>query len=268
MSRWFIIALLVIGGCSTIPWTGPRYILGTPTAEAGTVYLHHDGKMSEDGNTYTIRWSCMTNCNSALQSERDRVDPILATNRWPVRRNHIELSLDGGSNWTRRIGYGVQTDNGRLAGEYVWSPPEDYSLLTTTACLRMTDLDGQPCGNGTNYGFDIPPGQYIQSAQFTIAGIAVVVPGAGDVWYSGNYSQEITWRQAGAGADIACYWITPDTASTYTNNLLSRWTNCVDGVNTRLITTTMPAAPQVEIVLRSMTDMQIIGYSGVIVVDP
>lgn len=263
---WAACALL-FAGCSTDSGpNGKRFVLGVPTAGAqDKVYLRHDAKMAHDGNTYSIRWGAMTNTNSSIP--HPLYDAELATNRWPVKRNHIDLSLDGGATWVRRIGFGVQIDKDRLNGEMMWSPPEDYTLLSTNARLRIVTLDGEMFGTGTNYPFDIPPGRYIQSDQFTIAGIGVLYPDAESVWYSGS-PNVLQWSQAGAGSDISAYWVTPGTVSAYTNHLIGRWTNCVEGFNQQDATITAPPSPEVRIVLRSMQDMAIIGYSPVFTLEP
>lgn len=268
-----VMMLALLSGCVSTPDTwAPRYQIGVPQADAapapGTVYLRHDAKMREDGNTYTISYIAMTNSNSDVLD-----DPIvqaanadLATNRWPLKRMHIDLSLDGGQTWPHRIGYGVAP--GGPFGELVWSPPEDYSLLTTNARLRLTTLDGAMFGHrGDGTPYDVPEGQYLMCEPFTIAGATITAPEADSLHYVG-FPLDVTWLQAGCGDIMTLMWITQETATNAINQVIAVFSNCVEGVNTRTIDLTIPPAVQVKLVLHSRSDPAIIGYSGIIDVEP
>jgi len=250
-----VICLVIVAGCLHTPQRQPPYILGVPMAEAapGTVYIRHALKSADDGNTYTIRWSSQTNW------------PGL-TPEWPVARFHIDLAVDG-SNYTRRIAYGVQTDKARLAGEFVWSPPLDYSLLSECARIRAAGLDGQPFPVDVGYPPARPIGGYITSAPFVLAGIDCVAPAAGGVVYH-NAPMTVTWRQAGAGVSISIYWITPETVSTWSSQILATYTNAVCGTNTFTCNAAMPEAVAARLVLVSNADPLIIGYSQTFIVEP
>lgn len=253
-----LVILALFSGCRTEPGPhGQRYVIGIQTAEAADpVYLRHDAKSVADGNTYTIWWMAMTNANSDVPYPP--YDAVLSNNRWPVQRNHIDLSIDGGGTWTRRIGYGVEIDRGRVSGQMVWSPPPDYSLLTTNARLRIVTLDGDQFGSGTNYPFDVTPGQAIMSDVFTLAGIDVVAPGRSAAWYT-TFPAEVRWRAAGAGSVCDVWWVTP-----YASGFIARVTNAPDApTNVCVIeAVSMPAAPEVQIAVRSVSDPAIVGYSA------
>jgi len=150
----------------------------------------------------------------------------------------------------------------------VWSPPEDYSLLTTNARLRLTTLDGAMFGHrGDGTPYDVPAGQYLMSQPFTIAGATITEPAAGAILYSG-FPVNVTWSQAGCGSTLKLMWITPTTSANATNQVVATFTNCVEGSNTRTITVIIPASVQVKLALQSRSDPAIIGYSGIIDVEP
>jgi hypothetical protein len=229
------------------------------------VYLWHEAKYREDGNTYTITMCAITN-TANVDPESPYVADIQAT-RWPVHRTHVDLSLDGGRTWPRRIGNGVQMDRDRVSATMVWSPPLDWSLLTTNAMLRATQLDGQPFpAREPAMPYDVPAGQYVKSAPFVIAGIQCLSPTNGQIVYAGE-SYPLRWRQAGAGETIRLYWITPDTVDSYTNNLIVTLTNCVEmATNSQAVT--MPAAIGVsKLLFISESDPALHGYSGVISIE-
>ena len=191
--RYFPIGLLgvlLLGGCvSTPPVFPPRWQIGVPCANAapepGTVYLRHDIKSAHDGNSYVIEFYAMTNSNSDCLD-----DPIvqdansdLATNQWPARRCHLDLSIDGGSNWIRRIAYGAQVDFDRVGGRFVWSPREDYSLLTTNAVIRAVLLDAGPWPARTPAKpWDLPAGTFPKCSRFPIVGAVIDHPSGGILW--------------------------------------------------------------------------------------
>jgi hypothetical protein len=249
-----------------------RYALGTPTAAAaaapGTVYLRNDLKAQLDGNTYVIEYLAMTNCNSDLTNDPAVIsyNADLATNRWPFRRMHIDLSIDGGETYPRRIGYAVSA--GGPFGELIWSPPEDYALLTTNARLRLCTLDGSPFGHrGDGKPYDVPTNTFLISSPFSIVGASITDPPAGELVYAG-FPLDLTWVQAGAGAVMRLYWITPESVGNSTNQLIETFTNCVEGTNVRTVIYDLPPAEQMKLVLVSQSDPNLIGYSGSIWVEP
>jgi hypothetical protein len=266
-NKLHILALALIGGCvSTSPIIPPRYQVGIPSADAatndpvaGTVYL---GRVFK---SYTIPIVAITN-NANIDPESPAYLDI-ATNRWPARRTHVDLSLDGGATWPHRIGYGVQFDAARIEANLVWSPPDDYSLMTTNARLRAVPLDGSPWPQRTPPApYDIPPGSYPMSGRFSIVGAVIDEPAGGILW-RGN-SATLRWRQLGGGTVYDLYWLTPDSAAIDMVHWVTSISNVVDGVNTKVISLNVPAAPQVRLALVSASDQWIIGYSQTFTVDP
>jgi hypothetical protein len=236
--------------------------------ERGTVYLRHDLKADEDGNTYRIDYIAMTNTNSDVLDSPivQAANADLATNRWPIKRMHMDLSIDGGQTWIRRIGYGVAP--GGPFGELVWSPPEDYSLLTTNAMLRLTTLDGDSFGHrGDGTPYDVAEGAYITSPPFKIVGATITAPEEGAILYSG-FPVDLTWSQAGCGGTMTLMWISEETYANASNQVIATFTNCVDGINTRSITINVAQHVDAKFVLQSSSDPAIIGYSGIINFEP
>lgn len=263
------LCLLVAGCVSPPPHWPPRWQIGTPVAcgEAalGTVYLQHESKQAEDGNTYTIQFMAITNTISVDPDSPYAAD--IAANRWPVKRSHVDLSLDGGQTWPRRIGYGIPVDSGRVAGEFVWSPPLDWSLLSTNAMLRATDLDGNYFPARTNpTPYDIPAGQYVKSAPFTIAGIHVLEPVAGQITWASTPAT-VRWRSAGAGTTMRVYWLTPSTVTNWANQCLGTYTNADLVEQTNSIAMPAQTAPEVRLLLVGTNDINLHGYSGTISVE-
>jgi len=268
MRRLFpVLGVLLLASCLTQPHRTAPYFLGVSTAEAcGPVYVRNELKRLDDGNTYTIQWMPVTNTNSHVPGNA-YIDADLSSNRWPVSRFHLDLAVDG-SNYTRRIGYGVQTSKDGMYGEMVWSPPLDYSLLSETARIRAVGLDGQAFHwTRTNFPTDFQAGQFITSAEFTIAGIDCLVPDGTDLTYH-NAPLQIVWRQAGAGSVVNVYWITPTTVSQWAQHPLVTLSNCVCGTNTVIVNNTIPTAASVELVFISKSDPNIIGYSQTFDVEP
>jgi hypothetical protein len=275
MRKALIIMLLAVGGCVTDhPVIPQRYQLGTPVACADyinpkTVVLigHSAGNKREaDGNTYTIEWRCATNSNSNATD-----DPVvisanadLATNVWPKFRMHLDLSVDGGASWIRRIGYGLQTPKSGIGSDFVWSPPDDYSLLTTNAKLRIVDLDGRIVRGMTNGApYDVPTNG-IQSAEFAIVGAVVDVPAAGATLYP-DTPQTVTWRQVGGGTNAEIFWVTPDSSA-----LITTVSNVVNGLNSASINlpVNLPVVSEMRLCVRGVEYPSIIGYSGTFTVSP
>jgi hypothetical protein len=250
------------------PAIPPRWQVGTPVAmaiEPGTVWLRHDLKAAEDGNGYRIDFFAMTNVAGIAEGDPSIDD--LATNRWPFVRCHIDLSLDDGQTWTRRIAYGAKVDADRIGGHVVWSPPEDYSLLTTNARLRAVPLDGVEWPVRTPPApYDLPSGTHLTSARFAIVGATIDAPAAGILWRGSGVT--LQWRQSGGGPVWDLYWITPGDIGTGLDHWVTSISNVVHGANTKVVSLNVPDAEQLRLVLISRAEPSIVGYSPVYTVDP
>lgn len=264
-----VLGTMLVAGCATQhPAWPPRWQLMSP-ADAGEtnapVYIWHEAKYQEDGNTYNIQFMAITN-TTHVDPDSPYVGDI-QSNRWPVVRTHIDLSLDGGATWPRRIGYGIKRDPGGVGATFVWSPPLDWTLLTTNAVLRATDLAGQPfAARDPAMPYDVPAGHYVTSAAFTIAGIQCLSPTNGQIVFA-NEPYTVHWRQAGAGDRIRLHWITQTTVSRYTNQVITVLSNCVE-MATNTATVTMPAAVgESKLLFISESDPALHGYSGVISIE-
>lgn len=274
-SPFFILTLMLIGGClSTSPIIPPKYQLSVPSANASTISTQGlvligssaTEKLAVDGNTYTISWFAITNCNDTdtERAEAIAANLILATNVWPKFRQHMDLSVDGGSTWVRRIGYGLQTPRGATGSEFTWSPPDDYSLLTTRAVLRLVDLDGRVFQGPTNgVPYDVPTGG-IRSATFAIAGAVIDAPAEGATLYP-DTPATITWRQIGGGDQADLYWLTPTT-----NSFMLTFSNVVNGLNSReiIVPADLPIVAEMRFCIRGVEYPAILGYSGTFDVQP
>ena len=191
------------------------------------------GTSSFQGNVYTITGYAAGITNG-----------LPADLVWP-KRVHIDLSVDGGSNYTRRIGYGVPSDGNYVNYEYSL-PWWDRSLLTENAKLRMTNLEGTKLG---------------ESFAFTIAGFWVTVPADGDVLVPGTFV-DLAWIQAGCGSEIEMGYITPENE---TWSPFVTFSNCVAGANSISWQVALPGGlTEAKLVLRSVSHPAIIGYSGVV----
>ena len=171
------------------------------------------------GNEYTI--SAVVHTNG-----RPWPDPAL-----PVpRRVHLQLSTDGGSNYTRTLAYGIPTAaDGSVS--YTYSLPWwDESLVTERARLRITDLEGTQIGHSLS--------------DFTIAGLFWHTPAAGSVLTHGTQI-ELEWVQAGCGSSATLGWITPSEPHT----VITTITNLVAGTNNLIWTVTGVPYPREEIKL-------------------
>ena len=229
------------------------YATQTPAGEInpeGIVLLGESagGKWALDGNSYPIQWFAATNVNYAE----------LRTNCWPQYRMHLDLSIDGGATWIRRLGYGLQTPRSSLGGEMTWSPAADYDLLTTNAVLRLVTLKDQPfAGPQTGRPYDIDPTNGIRSRTFCIAGAHIDSPMGSDILCN-DTGTEVIFRQVGAGDVVTLHWVTPTA-----NGYLGTYSNIVGGVNTIAfwIPPDVPAAPQMKFCIRGVQHASIIGYS-------
>lgn len=239
-------------------WINPFRCYITPPAE----------KVARDGNCYSIRYYVHTNVPFVFGGETNQEAfancNYLRTNFWPTFRGHIDLSVDGGTTWVRRIGYGVQRDPSRVGGELIWSPPYDPSLMTETAKLRITDLDGQPFDNGsTNFAFNLKPGEYVESYGFSLIGARITQPVQNDVLY---YTSEmsITLQQAGGGPVWDVGWIQPDDLYFHPITTLS---NVASGYSSHTFICSVPVCAQAKIVIRSAQDPALIARSGTVSVE-
>lgn len=184
------------------------------------------------------------------------------TNRpdWPAcdqfalpipKRVHIQLSVDGGSNYTKTIAYGVPviaygSPVTNRSVSYTYSLPWwDETLITERARLRVTDLEGEPMG--------------LNNQEFTIAGLFFHLPVANDVITHGSYV-DLEWVQAGAGDSAELGYITPTVPFTSLVTL----TNLVAGTN--MINWHVSGLPypeaQLRLVLRSVSDPKVWGWTG------
>lgn len=258
---------------STAPIIPQRYQLGVPEASAalptnGVVLIGSSAadKTALDGNTYTISWFAMTNYNDVDQDSEAAIaaNADLAGSVWPQYRQHIDLSIDGGLTWIRRIGYGVQTPKGAVSGEFIWSPPEDYSLLTPSAVLRLVDLDGRVFRGKTNGApYDVPTNGLI-SATFAIAGAVIDTPAEGTILYP-DTTIPLAFRQVSDSTQFDLYWITPTTSA-----FMGTISNCVMGANSvsLYIPADFPVVPEIRFAIRGVETPAIIGYSGTFEVQP
>jgi len=275
MNRRLWIALLVVcGGCVTppLPMIPTRYQLSAPSADAAEarVYLHND--FSRNGNSYSIELmvagapAYLTNG----PSEWSAIYDDLSTNSWPYKRSHFDLSIDGGHSWCRRIGYGIPADATRTSVKFQWSPPEDYTLLTTSAVIRVSNLDGTAYeGTGrTPMPYDVPAGTYITGPQFAIVGACIMSPAGGTIQWRGEQTQ-LVWKQLGAGPVMDLYWLTPDSMGDDIGHWVTTISNCVDGAtNTKIVSLNVPPADALKLVLVSKSDPMLHGYSSAFTVDP
>jgi hypothetical protein len=248
-------------------------MLGVPCAEAaidsaGVVLIGDSaaGKRAEDGNVYSISWLAMTNSNSDATN-----DPVviaanadLATNLWPRYRMHLELSIDGGQTWARRIGYGLQTPKGATGGEWGWSPPDDAALLTTNAILRLVDLDGRVFTGPTNGApYDVGTNG-IRSGMFAIVGAVIEAPAGGTILYP-DTPLTVDWRHCSDNTTFDIHWLTPST-----NAWLTTVSNCVIGLNsvTVQLPADLPVVPAMRICVMGVEYPAIVDYSDDLEVQP
>lgn len=298
MHRELILAcILIMGGCVTVhqhPGTIPRMHLGVPETCAGMTdpvrityqcphghtcvswtnvpvypdrcYINCPEKNERDGNTYKVEFYNLTNAPlvNTGNPEWDAMSLYIRTNKWPSKRVHIDLSIDNGTNYIRRIGYGIPVSGAGIGGEFMWSPPKDYAFLTEQARLRNTTLDGSPFDNGpTNYSFNLRPGQYVVSDSFALRGAVIDAPTWGQItYYTGLLT--MTFRQAGGGAVWDVGWMAEDDQNFHPMGTIS---NVVAGINTGTISNSIPRSASVELIIRSVSDPLIRGYSKPFEVD-
>lgn len=262
--------LCLLAGCiSTAPVIPPRYQLNVPSANGADSRVYISTEAGRE-NSYTISFIASTNIAENLRDDPDWATTYwdIHTNTWPWYRNNIDLSLDGGQTWTRRIGSGIPRDSLRHGGEFVWSPPMDYTLMTTNAKIRITDLDGNPyAGRSPPRPYDPPAGQFIQSPIFEIVGATITAPAGGSIQWRGQQT-DVTWVALGTGPVCDLYWLTPTSVGADMTHWITTISNCVDGVNTKRISLNVPVADALKLVLIPQADPLIHGYSGSFTVDP
>lgn len=296
MRKVWILTLMLVAGCATPPPLEPfqRMILSVPAAGAASVrvdytcpfghavvtwtnnpveptrvYVDVPDKFERDGNSYKMEFYTFTNANSNIPpGENETLDyynSYLLTNRFPVRRVNAELSLDGGTNFTRRIAFGVQINPDRIRGEFIWSPATDYTLLTERAVMRLTDLDGKCFDNGpTNFPFNLRPGDFVRSSPFVISGAYLTAPAAGSIVYSGA-EMTVSFFETGGGPTWDVGWMTE--ADQHFHPLMTA-SNVVGGmINTASGTCTIPVAAEVKLLMWSHADRVLLGHGPVFSVE-
>jgi len=186
---------------------------------------------SSPGNIFTIAGFAVTN----------RPDSIA---RWPKRVN-INLAIDG-SNFTRRIAYGIPTQDDRLTLNYDYAMPWwDLSMITTTAMLQVTDLAGT---------------QLCRSKRFCIGGLYVTSPKTGDTLVN-TVATDIEWVQVGGLPVANLGYITENGDFT----VLTQITNIVNGANLYTWTVSgLPVTNRLKIAIQSVSDLRVNGVSGII----
>lgn len=198
---------------------------------------------------------------SSVQGNEYEIEVAANTNRpdWPTcnvgpaipRRVHIQLSTDGGTTFGRYIAYGVPViSHGspvtNRSVSYTYSIPWwDESLITESAVLRVTDLEGEEMGRS------IEP--------FTIAGLFWHSPAAGSTLTHGTLV-DLEWVQSGVGSTAELGWLTPSNDFT----VVAVVSNLVPGVNQ--LTWSMSGVPyprpQIKLALRSVSDPKVHGQTG------
>jgi hypothetical protein len=171
------------------------------------------------------------------------------SNKWPVRV-HIDLSLDNGTNYTRRIAYGIPSTEARRYVNYEWSMPWwDLDLITESARIRISDMENVKLAESWR--------------PFQIKGIKVIAPTTGETLVNGT-TYDIVWKQAGNREYVTIGYITPDDVPVS----LVTISNVLNGVNTYTWNVSgLPATNQLKITLQSAVDSltnSLVGYSGII----
>ena len=234
-----IFVAILLSGCHTPTPPGPQPVMRVALQPRPMLTA------AAPGNEYEIIVEAITN----------RPDwPACDQFGLPIpKRIHIQLSVDGGSNYTKTIAYGVPVIpyGDPVTNRYVsytYSLPWwDESLITERAMLRVTDLEGEEMGRSTE--------------TFTIAGLFFHLPVANDVITHGSYI-DLEWVQAGAGDSAELGYITPTVPFTPIATL----TNLVVGTN--MVNWHVSGLPypeeQLRLVLRSVSDPKVWGWTGVV----
>jgi len=264
MQHSWLILCLAVGGCVTTALP-PRWQIGVPQANAADKYAAVIIRSDNPENSYTITACAITNNSYISPSDPAYVD--IATNRWPSRRVNIDLSLDGGVTWPRRIGYMVNFDSARVRCDLAWSPPLDFSLLTTNAYVRATLPDGLDWPQRSPAKpYDLPIGTVPMAGPFTIGGAVITYPSGGVLWQGNQVN--LQWTQVGSGPVMSLYWLTQTDAGMDITHWITTISNAVHGANSHVISLNVPVADQLELVLVSASDPRIHGYSHPFTVDP
>jgi hypothetical protein len=162
------------------------------------------------------------------------------------KRVHLQLSTDGGSNYTQYLAYGLPVTNNAVS--YTYSMPWwDESIITERARIRLTDMEGEQMGASMN--------------DFTIAGLFWHHPAAGDVLTHGA-NVELEWVQAGAGSSGNLGWLTP----TEEFSVITTFTNLVVGtniINWRVTGVPYPRS-QIKLAMQSVSDPIVWAATGVL----
>lgn len=166
------------------------------------------------------------------------------SNSWP-KRVHINLSLDGGVTFPRRIAYGLPTDNNRHEIVYDYALPWwDTSLLTTAAVVQVTDLAGV---------------ELCQSDSYYICGLFVTAPAAGSTLVNGTLT-DVEWMQYGGTPVVNLGYITQGGEFT----VIQAISNAVDGANSYTWTVALPVTNAIKLAVQSASDPYVWGITGIL----
>jgi hypothetical protein len=198
---------------------------------------------SAPGNEYEI----------AVEAQTNRSDWPLCDLQPLPKRVHIQLSTDGGTNFSRYLAYGVPVVSygapvTNRAVYYTYSLPWwDESIITERAMLRVTDLEGEEMGRTRE--------------TFTIAGLFWHNPADGAVLTANTYI-DLEWVQSGAGDAAELGWLTPTNSFTVITTL----SNLVAGVNqyTWKVSGLPKPCAQIKLALRSVSDPRVHGQTGIL----
>lgn len=271
MKRHLVAILLLIGGCvSPRPHVNRYQILSpVPEAHAGDVVLK--GPDESGWNTYNIDFFAITNAGALTSSDTGYYGAMywyITTNKWPYIRNNIDLSLDGGKTYPVRLGFGLKTDPSGFGGRLIWSPPQDYSLLTTNAVLKITNLQGDYIPTTSyHWPFEWPSNSFCVSESFRIIGGHILAPAQSDILWRGQQTT-VTWYAIGTGTSMDLYWVTPDDGTMDLSHWVTKITSCKDGTNSKIVSLNVPVADQIELVLIASSNNLVRCYSKPFTVDP
>lgn len=174
------------------------------------------------------------------------------TNRLPKRVN-INMSLNNGTNFSRRIAFGLPTSDVLIGTQmfenvealYTYSMNRfDKTLLTEHGVVQVTDLEGHELARS-------------RSGAFTIAGMYITSPATGGAVFD---ELTIDWTQSGAGDTVEVFYLKPDNSLT----LITTLTGCTFGRNVQTKAIPFQRAGQAKLVLRSVSDPLVYAISGII----
>lgn len=114
--------------------------------------------------------------------------PYFETNYGTVARVNLDLSLDGGTNWSRRIAHGIDSVIG--TNTYTWSFHVTPDLWTEHARIGVRDL-----WSSTTNEIQLHRGA-MSTNDFAICGVRFVSPTNGQTVLQPSY-QEFVWHEAG-----------------------------------------------------------------------